>query len=124
MAYVADRVRDTTTTTGTGTITLANSAPTGYLTFAASFGSGPSLVWYCIDDGAGNWEIGRGLFNGTTSLTRENVTASSNSGNLVNFSSGTKQVFNPAVATLIDDASQAKRFATVNYALFRQGVGL
>ena len=94
MAYRADRVKDTTTTTGTGTITLANSAPTGYQTFATAFGSTASSVSYCIaDQGGANWEVGIGRFNGTTSLSREIVYSSSNSNALVNFSAGTKDVF-------------------------------
>ena len=44
MAYYADRVKDTTTTTGTGAITLAESAPTGYQTFATALGSGTSQL--------------------------------------------------------------------------------
>jgi hypothetical protein len=89
-----DRVKDTSSSTGTGAITLANSAPFGYQTFAAAFGSTPILVAYCIADQAGaSWEVGTGTFNGTTGLTRTTVLASSNAGALVPFSVGTKDVF-------------------------------
>jgi hypothetical protein len=101
VAYLADRVKDTTTTTGTGSVTLANSAPTGYLTFATAFGSESREVTYCIDGGA-EWEVGYGTFNGTTGLTRTTVIASSNSGSLVSFSAGTKSVFCTAPAKSLD----------------------
>jgi hypothetical protein len=101
MAYTADRVKDTTTSTGTGAITLANSAPTGFQTFASAFGSAALEVFYCIDGGA-EWEVGCGAFNGTTGLTRTTVIASSNSGALVSFSAGTKSVFCTAPAKTIN----------------------
>lgn len=93
MALVlADRVQETTTTTGTGTVTLAG-AVTGYQTFAA-IGNGNS-TFYCIaDQGGANWEVGIGTYTSSgTTLSRTTVLASSNSGSLVNFGSGTKSVF-------------------------------
>jgi hypothetical protein len=101
VAYIADRVKDTSTTTGTGAITLANSAPSGYRTFASAFGSESRAVTYCIDGGS-EWEVGCGTFNGTTGLTRDTVLASSNSGSLVSFSAGTKSVFCTAPAKALD----------------------
>lgn len=98
MANLADRVKDTTTTTGTGSITLAGSPPTGFRTFAAGFGATSQSVSYCIDDGAGNWETGIGTFDGTTGLTRDTVRASSNSNALVSFAAGTKNVYCTAAA--------------------------
>ena len=103
MALYADRVKDTTTSTGTGSITLANSAPTGYQTFATAFGSTSQTVAYCIADQSGStWEVGTGVFNGTTGLTRATVLASSNAGSLVNFTAGTKDVFCTAPAKYLD----------------------
>ena len=92
MPYFRDRVKDTTTTTGTGSITLADSAPTGFRTFASAYGAVSVMVPYVIEGGS-EWEVGLGTFNGTTGLTREQVLASSNSGSLVNFSAGTKNVW-------------------------------
>jgi hypothetical protein len=86
-----NRVQETTTTGGTGTITLAG-AVTGYITFAAGFTTG-DVLFYTIDDGIGAWEIGIGTLVTTGTLSRTTVIASSNSGALVNFSSGTKRVF-------------------------------
>ena len=91
MALVlADRVQETTTTTGTGTVTLAGAA-TGYQTFAA-VGDGNS-TYYTIT-GTTEWEVGIGTYTASgTTLSRTTVLSSSNSGSLVNFSAGTKNVF-------------------------------
>ena len=90
-----DRVRESTTTTGTGTITLAGVAAGPYQSFAV-VGNGNQCV-YCIADqsGVGNdWEVGIGTYSTTgPSLARTTVTGSSNSGNLVNFPAGVKDVF-------------------------------
>ena len=91
MALVlADRVQETTTTTGTGTVTLAGAA-TGYQTFAA-VGDGNS-TYYTIEGGT-EWEVGIGTYTSSgTTLSRITVLSSSNSGSLVNFSAGAKNVF-------------------------------
>lgn len=92
MAYYADRVKETTTTTGTGTVDLGGAA-TGYQTFVAGIGDG-NYCYYTIAAGS-EWEVGIGKVTdaGTDTLSRETVLASSNSGALVSFSSGTKDVF-------------------------------
>jgi hypothetical protein len=106
MSRFADRVKDTTTTTGTGAITLAGSPPTGYVTFATGFGAVTTInVAYVIDGGTGEWEVGNGTFNGTTGLTRDTVRSSSNSNALVNFSAGTKNVFCTPSAEHIDNSN-------------------
>lgn len=87
----ADRVKETTTTTGTGTLTLAG-AVTGFQSFAA-IGDGHSCV-YCIDSGGSEWEVGVGTYTSSgTTLSRTTVIASSNSGSLVSFSAGSKEVY-------------------------------
>lgn len=92
MADFADRVRDTTTTTGTGDITLAGSAPSGFRTFASAF-SVADRVYYAIVGASGEWEVGIGVLSASTTLQRTTVLASSNAGAAVNFSAGTKDVF-------------------------------
>jgi len=101
MSTLADRVKDHTSSTGTGAITLDDVAPTGFRTFAAAFSSGSTLVNYCIDDGVGNWEVGSGTFNGTTGLNRASVFTSSNNNELVNFAAGSKTVFCTAPASVL-----------------------
>jgi len=85
-----DRVKETTTTTGTGTVTLAG-AVVGYQAFSV-IGDG-NTTYYTIA-GTSEWEVGVGTYTSSgTTLSRDEVLASSNSGSLVNFSAGTKDVF-------------------------------
>ena len=85
-----DRVKETTTTTGTGTITLAG-AVSGFQGFSV-IGDG-NETFYTIA-GGGEWEVGIGTYTSSgTTLSRDTVLDSSNSGSLVNFSAGTKDVF-------------------------------
>jgi hypothetical protein len=93
MAFVlADRVKDTTTTTGTGTITLSGTAPTGYQTFGSAIGNGNN-TYYTITAGS-EWEVGIGTYTSAgTTLSRTTVLSSSAAGSLVTFSAGTKDVF-------------------------------
>lgn len=86
-----DRVRDTTTTTGTGNITVSGSAPSGYRTLSAVYVV-DDRVPYVIAGGA-EWEAGIGTYGSSNVLERTLVTASSNSGAAVNFSAGSKDVF-------------------------------
>lgn len=83
-----DRVKETTSTQGTGTITLLG-AVQGYQAFS-SIGNG-NTTYYCIQ-GTSDWEVGIGTV-GAGTLTRDTVLASSNSGSLVGFGSGVKDVF-------------------------------
>jgi hypothetical protein len=88
-----DRVLETSTSTGTGAITLAG-APSGFQSFSAGIGSS-NTTYYCIVNSTGNeWEVGYGTLNsGATTLTRTTVYTSSNSNTAVSFSAGTKNVF-------------------------------
>jgi hypothetical protein len=93
MALVlADRVKETTTTTGTGTVTLLG-ASTGFQSFAA-VGNGNVTYYTIAGQGTSEWEVGIGTYTSSgTTLSRTTVLASSNSGSLVSFSAGTKDVF-------------------------------
>jgi hypothetical protein len=85
-----DRVKETTTTTGTGTITLAG-AVSGFQSFS-TIGNANTTYYAIIGDT--EWEIGIGTYTSSgTTLSRDTVLASSNSGSLVSFSAGTKTVF-------------------------------
>lgn len=108
MPYIADRVQETTTTTGTGAITLLG-AVTGYRTFASGFGSSPLTVSYLILSGS-DWEVGKGVFNGTTGLTRDTVRSSSNSNNLISLT-GTSNVFCTATSELLDNSNHGMQLA-------------
>lgn len=93
MAFVVkDRVKETTTTTGTGTVTLLGAA-TGFQSFAA-IGNGNTTYYTIAGQTGSEWEVGIGTYTSSgTTLARNTVLASSNSGSLVNFSAGTKDVF-------------------------------
>jgi len=91
-----DRVKETSATAGTGTLTLTG-AVIGYQTFNSVVASG-SKVYYAIQNTAigfeTEWEVGVGTFTATASLSRDTVLSSSNSGSLVNFSADPElQVF-------------------------------
>jgi hypothetical protein len=89
---VKDRVRETTTTTGTGTITLGGAA-TGFQSFSVI--GNANTTFYTIQLANTNeWEVGVGTYtlSGTT-LSRDTILESSNGGSAVNFSAGTKDVF-------------------------------
>lgn len=91
---VADRVKETTTTTGTGTITLLG-ASTGFQSFAV-IGNG-NLTYYTIAGQTGNeWEVGIGTYTSSgTTLARTTVLSNSSGTqpSALNFSAGTKDVF-------------------------------
>lgn len=87
-----DRVKETTATTGTGTVTLAGAA-LGFQSFAA-IGDGNTTYYAISDPATGDWEVGVGTYTASgTTLSRDTVLSSSNSGSLVPFAAGTKDVF-------------------------------
>lgn len=94
MALVlADRVRETSTTTGTGSVTLAG-AYTGFQTFLAGIGNGNNTYYTISNSITGEWEVGIGTYTSSgNTLSRDTVLASSNSGSLVVFTTGSKDVF-------------------------------
>ena len=92
----ADRVLETSTTTGTGAFTLAG-ALTGFRAFSAVMTSPSDTCYYAIEGlsgsaQSGEWETGLGTYSASNTLTRTTVLASSNAGAAVNFSAGTKRV--------------------------------
>ena len=102
---VNDRVKETTTTTGTGTVTLGG-AVSGFDTFLAGIGNS-NTTYYCIQLAA-EFEVGLGTLAGDSStLARTTVISSSNSDSAVNFSAGAKNVFCtlPASKATVLDAS-------------------
>lgn len=93
MTNVFDRVRETSTTTGTGDITLAGAA-TRALAFSDRYDVGDDRITYAIEgQSGGEWEVGIGTYSAANTLRRDEVTASSNGDALVNFAAGTKDVW-------------------------------
>ena len=109
MAFILnDRVKETSITTGTGTLNLAG-AVQDFETFVAGIGT-TNETYYCIvHPGTGEFEVGRGTVTDATpdTLSRAQVFSSSNSDNPVDFSAGTKDVFCtlPASKAVVEDAN-------------------
>ena len=103
-----DRVKETTTTAGTGTINLAGAA-TNFETFVAGVGNGNTVYYAIVHQDQPEFEVGLGTVTDATpdTLSRTTVLSSSNSDGLVSFSAGTKDVFCtlPASKTVFEDAS-------------------
>lgn len=105
---IADRVKETTTSTGTGTITLAGAVP-GFQSFAA-VGDGNTTFYTIAAQSGVDWEVGIGTYTASgTTLARNQVLASSNGGTHTNFSAGTKDVFvtYPAGRAALGTAAQS-----------------
>jgi len=119
MTLVADRVQETSTTTGTGTLTLAGAA-TGFRTFTAAFGNGVS-VYYVIAGGS-EYEIGIGT-TGAGTLSRDTVLQSSNAGALVPLSAGLKDVFCAYVAERAVTTSDASTLTNKTIDDYTNNVG-
>ena len=101
---VDDRVQETTTTTGTGTFTLAG-AKTGFQSFA-NIGDGND-TYYCCTDGT-DYEVGIGTYTASgTTLTRTTILDSTNGGSAVNWSTGSRDIFctMPAGKVVFEDSS-------------------
>ena len=95
MAFVVnDRVKQTSTTTGTGTFSLTGTE-VGFETFVTGIGNANSTFYAIALDGTAEFEVGIGTVTdaATDTLSRDTVISSSNSDNKVDFSAGTKTVF-------------------------------
>ena len=95
MAFVInDRVKETSTTIGTGTLDLLGASP-DFESFVAGVGTGNQTYYAISQTGSNNWEVGIGTVTDASpdTLSRTTVISSSNSDALVNFLAGTKDVF-------------------------------
>ena len=102
-----DRVKESSTTSGTGAIALAGVVQ-GYETFSAGIGNDNETYYAIYEQGTSNWEVGRGTLDATSAnLARTEVITSSNSDAAVNFTGGTLDVFCtlPASKAVYLDAS-------------------
>lgn len=90
----ADRVKETTTSTSTGSVTLAGAA-TGFQTFSTAIGNGNTCYYTIAGQSSSEWEVGIGTYTSSgNTLSRDTVLSSSAGGTTkVNFSAGTKDVF-------------------------------
>jgi hypothetical protein len=125
MAFqIADRVKETTTTTGTGTLNLGG-AVSQFQTFVAGIGNG-NETYYSIEDPTGtDWEVGIGTVTSGApdTLSRDTVISSSNGGSLVNFGAGEKVVFStqPASKTFILSSDNTAVISNINASTLTAG---
>lgn len=114
-----DRVKETSTTAGTGTLTLAG-AVAGYQSFSVIRNS--NTTYYAIVDGTANtWEIGIGTYTSSgTTLSRDTILESSSGGSAVSFASNSKDVFvtYPAERAVATDATQTLSGKTITDLVF------
>lgn len=110
MAFIVkDRVQETCNSPGTGTVSLLG-AVTGFQTFSSAIGNTNTTFYTIADQTGGNWEVGVGTYSTTgNTLARTTVLSSSNAGALVNFSSGTQNIwcdYAAGKAILLDPAGK------------------
>lgn len=82
---VAGRVRDSSTSSGTGTLTVTGTAPVGYRTFSAVCVIGDQFPYFIQSRSANEWEYGIASYVGTNQISRDIIKGSSNAGAAVNF---------------------------------------
>lgn len=94
MAFItADRVLDSSTSTGTGAFVVSGTPAAGYQTFSAVMSVGDTCYYSIQGQTTSEWEVGLGTYSSANTLTRTTVYSSSNSNTAVTFSAGTKNVF-------------------------------
>lgn len=121
----ADRVKETSTTAGTGTLTLAG-AMYGFQSFAA-IGNANTTYYAIYDNSSGDWEVGIGTYTASgTLLSRDTILASSNAGAAVSFSSATKEVFvtYPSERSVYKDAANTYTVPSVFNAITANSIAL
>lgn len=106
---IKDHVADTTTTTGTGDITVSGTAPTGYRTLSTVCTS-TDTFWYSIrHQSAAEWEVGLGTYGAANVFARTTVLSSSNADAAVSFSAGTKDVMMVLPASILTNFQTSKQ---------------
>ena len=104
MSY--DRIQETWTGSGTGTVTLSGSAASGFRTLAGVVPDGKDFEYTILHENGTEWEVGQGVYSSSAgTLTRARVHSSSNSDALVSFTTGNKRIFGncPAGRWILDD---------------------
>jgi hypothetical protein len=125
MAFViADRVRETSTTTGTGNFTLAG-AVDRFRTFDSVLDTGDTTYYTIADQSGVGWEVGIATFTSPATLARTTILSSSNGGSAVDFGAGSKDVFItlPASRTVtsVDGGSTGLTPSTASYGAISLG---
>jgi hypothetical protein len=116
VSHFADRVKETSTSTGSGNLTLAG-AVSQFEAFSTNYAVGAPFYYAIVGQSGTEWEIGLGTLSGATTLVRTTVFQSSNSDAAVNFSAGTKDVFVTIPSAFVNDVvttGKALAFAVGN----------
>lgn len=111
-----DRVKDVSTTSGTGNLTLSGTAPLGYKAFGTAYATGSTNQFqYCVvDNTTGDWEIGAGYLSAATTLVRSTVLSNSlNTTAKISFAANSKDVFVTASANAINAYGPADAYSTI-----------
>lgn len=117
MAYIrADRVRETSSTTGTVTYVLGGAA-IAHRAFSSVMVNG-DVCTFCAEDGT-NWEVVVGTWTTGGNLTRDVVIASSNAGAKVNWGAGTRNIFMVMSATELNNPKGSPAFPTISNMIIR-----
>jgi hypothetical protein len=110
MAWVyADRVLDTSVTTGTGALTVSGTSPLGWRTFSTVCAVADQFYYTIVDPITGAWETGEGSYSATNTVTRTTVRASSNANALVSFAANSKSVFIDVIGRFFASVGQVIR---------------
>jgi len=115
MAFIIkDRVKENTTTTGTGAVSLGGAAAT-FDAFTSYMANGDTTYYAIVHttSGTDEWEVGLGTWNTGNTLTRTTVLAGSNGTSAVNFSAGTKDIFMTYPASKVVVAGEDVTFADI-----------
>ena len=104
MGLLANRVKETSTATGSSNVALAGPV-TQFVSFTAAFGTGQRFYYGIIDGDGVNWEVGEGYLSTSSTgvLIREKVTDSSNAGAAINLSANTHTVFSTITSGYMED---------------------
>ena len=119
---INDRVKESSTTSGTGTLNLAG-VVTGFVTFVAGIGNSNTTYYAIFEQGTANWEVGIGTVTDATPDTLSRDTVINNSaGNTskITFAGGTLDVFGtmPASKTVyLDSTGNPVGAASAGFAL-------
>jgi hypothetical protein len=128
MAFItADRVLDSSTSTGTGAFVVSGTPAAGYRTFSAVMSVGDTCYYSIQGQTTSEWEVGLGTYSSANTLTRTTVYSSSNSGSAVTFSAGTKNVFITMVASKspqLDPTGNVTALGTLASATLTNATGL
>lgn len=114
MAFVYfDRVKESSTSTGTGNISLGG-AVTAFRTFSSVYSNSDTMYYVITDQNGANWEVGLGTYvSSGNQLVRTTVTASSNTGSHVNFTSASLYVFTTFPAAALAQTNSTNGYTTL-----------